>query len=127
MAKHKESLLWSDRKRICGLPISFTKYKIESEGERLYVKKGFLKSSVNELLMYRILDVKTTQSFWQLICGVGTVHLFCADKSDKELLLVNIKDAFGVHKTISELAEKAREKAGIVGKEIIGAADDCNC
>ena len=33
-------ILWSDRKRYLGLPISFTKYTLDED--RLYIKKGFL-------------------------------------------------------------------------------------
>ena len=44
------SYLWQDRKRICGLPITFTKYSMSED--RLFIKKGFLKwSSYNQIFI----------------------------------------------------------------------------
>ena len=48
------AVLWKDRKRICGLPITFTKYRLE--GERLYVTKGLLRTVEDETLLYRVTD-----------------------------------------------------------------------
>ena len=43
--------LWSDRKRVLGMPLSFTRFF--TDGERLYVKKGLLKTEMDEILLYR--------------------------------------------------------------------------
>jgi hypothetical protein len=53
------SIKWKDRKRFFGIPCTFTKYSIEND--RLYVKTGLLKTEMNEILLYRILDIKSTQ------------------------------------------------------------------
>ena len=50
----EERIIWQDKKRILGLPLSFTKYSFSEN--RLFVEKGFIKSTKDELLMYRILD-----------------------------------------------------------------------
>lgn len=117
--------LWSDKKRILGLPISFTTYYLEND--RLYVKKGFFNTSTDEMLLYRILDVKSTQTFGQKIFGVGTVSIHCADKTNKVLMLYNIKNHEKVHRDISDIVEKERLERGLVGNEMLGAINICDC
>lgn len=117
--------IWSDTKRICGLPISFTKYSLEND--RLYVKKGLLNTSTDEILLYRILDVKSTQTFSQKIFGVGTVSIHCADKTNKVLMLYNIKNHEEVHRNISDVVEKERLERGLIGNEMLGTINVCDC
>ena len=120
-------ILWSDRKRFLGLPISFTKYTLDED--RLYIKKGFLSTQTDETLLYRILYVKSTQSLWQRIFGVGTVTLFCADQSNPELKLENVKSSQKVHRYLSQVIEERRQNKGIIGREMYGTADpdgDCD-
>lgn len=117
--------LWSDRKRILGMPISFTKYTLDED--RLYVKSGLLSTQTDETLIYRILDVKSSQTLWQRIFGVGTVTLFCADQSNPELKLENVKSSQKVHRYLSQVIEERRQSKGIVGREMYGAADVDGC
>ena len=64
----QSELLWKDRKRILGLPISFTAYRVDRD--RLICKKGFFKTEVDELLLYRILDIKSTRTLGQKLLHV---------------------------------------------------------
>lgn len=113
-------IVWNDRKRILGMPISFTKYS--ADNERLYIKKGFFSTESNEILLYRILDFSCKCTLWQKIFGVGTVTLYSADQSDHTLKLVNIKQAEKVKMFLSQLVENEREKRGLIGREIYGTA-----
>ena len=68
----EEQIIWQDKKRILGMPISFTKYSFSEN--RLFIQRGFFKSVKDELLMYRILDVRLKKSFGQRLfrgCGAG--------------------------------------------------------
>lgn len=114
------NLIWKDKLRHLGLPISFTIYSIDEE--RLYVQSGLLKTEINELLLYRILDIKSSRTLIQKLFGVGTITLFCADQSSNTLELRNIKNCTETHKLISELVESIREQKGMTGREIFGAA-----
>lgn len=116
----EKEVLWADRKRILGMPISFTRYSMDDE--RLYVKTGLLRTELNEILLYRILDVKSTQSLWQRIFGVGTLTLFSADQSCPQLLLKNIKKPEKLHIYLSDVIEKTRQTRGVAGREIVGMA-----
>ena len=121
LAVEEKEILWADRKRILGMPISFTRYSIDDE--RLYVKSGFLRLELDEILLYRILDIKSTQTLWQKLFGVGTLRLYSADQTNRELLLINIKKPERLHKYLSNLIERNRQAKGIAGREIIGMAN----
>ena len=116
----ENEIKWSDKKRVLGIPCTFTKYYIDKD--RLYVKTGFFKTEINEILLYRILDVKSSQNFGQKICGVGTITLYSADQSDRTLQLQNVKNPTKIHKYISNLVEKERKERGIIGREMAGSA-----
>ena len=118
--KTENKILWKDRLRHLGLPLSFTKYYIDDD--RLYVQKGFFKTTIDEILLYRIIDVKSTRSLGQKLFGVGTVTLYSADQTDKILELKNVKNAGKVHRFLSDKVEKERVARRIVGREMVGAA-----
>ena len=117
----EDEILWADTKRWLGLPWTFTKYKVDTG--RLYCREGFFKVETNEILLYRILDIKSTQTLGQRICGVGTVTLYCSDKSDGIMELKNIKKHDQVRRFLSELVENKRTETGVKGREIFGAGN----
>ena len=114
----EEEILWADTKRWLGLPWTFTKYRVDHD--RLYRKDGFLKTETDETLLYRILDIKSSQTLGQKLFGVGTVTLYCSDKSNGVLALENIKKPDQVRRFLSELVEQKRTETGVKGREIIG-------
>lgn len=116
----KDSILWKDRKRYLGLPISFTIYSFDNN--RLYVRKGFFNIEEDEILLYRILDIGVQKTFWQRIFGVGTVHLDTADKTHKSFDLKNIKNPERIKKALSTIVEKERAEKRVLGKEMYGAS-----
>lgn len=59
--------IWSDRKRIMGLPISFTKYSLSED--RLFTDKGFLNSVEDQLQLYMIRDISLKRGFFSKING----------------------------------------------------------
>lgn len=122
MENKQDALLWKDRKRYLGLPLSFTRYSIKNK--RLYVSIGFLSIEENELLLYRVLDIHLKRSLMDRIFGVGTVTLYTSDKTNRELVLKNIKNPTEVRNFISELVESERERLKIRGREILGIGDE---
>ena len=80
-----DTVLWKDRKRILGMPNSFTKYLIKNN--RLYVSRGLFSTNENEILLYRILDFNLERTLFDKILGVGTIKLITCDPTDKELYI----------------------------------------
>lgn len=116
----EEEILWKDRKRYLGLPISFTVYSLDNN--RFYLKRGFFNSVMDELLLYRVLDVKLTRSLGQKIFGVGTIMLITADQSNPRLIIKNVRHSDRVRKLLSNIVERERNEKRIMGKEMYGAS-----
>ncbi len=116
----EEEILWKDRKRYLGIPISFTCYSLDNN--RLYVKRGFLNSVIDELLLYRVLDVKLSRSLGQKIFGVGSILLLTADQSNPHLLIKNVRNSEKIRKLLSNIVERERNEKRIMGKEMFGAS-----
>ena len=115
--------LWHDRKRILGLPITFTRYALSED--RLFLKRGFLNIKQDEILLYRIRDLRVTRNLWQRIFGVGTVTIVSTDKSNPELELKNIKQPNEVKELIHEYVEKMKiERRMRVGEMSMDIDDD---
>lgn len=118
--KDTENIVWKDRKRVLGMPISFTKYYIKDG--RLFSSKGLFKTVENEVLLYRILDLKYEATLGNKIFRVGTVTLYTRDETDKELKLEKIKNPKKVRDLLSKMVEEARNKVKVTGREMYGAS-----
>ena len=115
------SQLWRDRKRVLGMPLTFTVFTLKNS--RLYLREGFFNTTENEMLLYRILDIKISRTLGQKMFGVGTLTLFTADESHRQFEIKNIKQPEMVRDLISTEVEKEREKLKIRGREMYGVAD----
>lgn len=100
------AMLWSDKKRHFGLPISFTKYSLDET--RLFIFTGFLNQREEEIQLYRIRDISLSRKLGQRMFGVGSVIIHSSDRTTPILELKNIKNSREVKEMISEGVEKAR-------------------
>ena len=115
MAAENTNILWSDRKHHLWLPISFTSYYIEDD--RLMIKKGLLNTTLDETLLYRIVDITFQQTLAGKIFGTGNVILRTKADASGEIVLENIAKPLEVRKMLSKMVEESRDKRNIVGKE----------
>ena len=109
------NILWQDRKRHLGLPLSFTKYSMSED--RLFVETGFLNLEQNEVRLYRILDLQLKRSLGQRIFGVGSIIVSSSDKSLGHFEIKNIKHSANVKEMLSVQVEQQREAKRVVGRE----------
>ena len=117
------NILWHDRKRYFGLPISFTKYSMSED--RLFVETGLLNLEQNEVRLYRILDLQLKRSIGQRIFGVGSIIVSSSDKSLGTFEIRNVKNSANVKEMLSVQVEQQREAKRVVGREYMGSdADD---
>lgn len=119
--ENKDEVIWKDRKRFMGMPLSFTRYSIR--GIRFYVSKGLFNVEENELLLYRVMDVKFNRTLVNRIFGVGTITLYTADKTDSELKILRVKRPEKVRDLISRMVEEQRTSIRARGKELFGVGD----
>ncbi len=113
-----KEIVWKDRKRpIFGLPLSFTRYELTDE--KLYVHTGLFRTNEEEVRLYRILDLSLRRSFWDRICGVGTIHCCTADKSTPELDIKHVKYCRDVKEKLSDMVEKQRMEKRVASREFM--------
>lgn len=110
------TVLWTDKKRYFGLPISFTRYSIvEKEGiwTKLFYDTGFLSTRHEEVLVYRVVDISLHQSFFDRLFNVGSIQLYCRDESMEYFNIIRVKNPFRVRDLIADLVEKSRREKGV--------------
>lgn len=114
MEKYGVEIIWKDRKRWLGMPLSFTRYSLSED--RLFLSVGFLSIKDDEVLLYRIRDITTSRTLWQRLFGVGTVTVVSSDKTMPTLQLKNIKRPVAVkellHKQVEEMKIRRRVRVG---------------
>ena len=110
--------IWKDRKRIFGLPITFTRYRLSED--RLFCEKGFLNIRQDEVLLYRVRDLQLHLSLFQRIFGVGTICVVSSDKSAPHLDLINVRNPREVKELIHRSVESAKDSRRMRTMEIMG-------
>ena len=108
-------IIWKDRKRWCGLPLSFTRYYIvEKEGAwlKLFSSIGLFSNEDNEVNFFRIFDISLYQSFFDKIFGVGSITLYVNDESTDKIIIKKVKNPYKVRNLIASLVEEERQKHG---------------
>lgn len=107
-------LLWKDRKRHLGLPVSFTRYALSED--RLFLSTGLFSIKDEEVLLYRIRDIALSRSLLQRLFGVGTVTVMSSDKSSPTLVLKNVANPLGVkeliHRNVEEMKIRRKVRVG---------------
>ena len=117
------NILWHDRKRYFGLPISFTKYSMSED--RLFVETGLLNLSQDEVRLYRILDLQLKRSLGRRIFGVGSIIVSSSDKSLGTFEIKNIKNSANVKEMLSVQVEQQREAKRVYTREnMVDDVDD---
>ncbi len=117
----EKPLLWTDRKRWLGLPLSFTRYELNED--KLIIHTGFASLNEEEILLYRIRDISVRQSLFERMFGVGTVHVSSTDVTVPHLDLMHIKNPRKVKEVLSKCVEMCRHRNGIRSTELMGGVD----
>lgn len=100
------TIIWKDRKRFMGMPITFTRYGLSED--RLFLSVGLLSVRDEEVLLYRVRDITTRRSLWQRIFGVGSVTILSSDKTMPTLVLKNVKKPLMVKELVHDHVEAAK-------------------
>ena len=114
-------VIWEDRKRYFGLPISFTRYKIVKQDE-MYAKlmniNGFLTTKIEDVNLYRVDDLSVHQSLTNKIFGVGSITVYCRDASCDKIVLRNVKNPYNVYQLLIKMVAEDRKRVGLRQSEI---------
>lgn len=116
-------LIWKDRKRtFLGLPWSFTRYSLYPR--KLVLKKGFFTVTEDEILLYRILDLRLIRTLGQRMLGLGTIIVISGDATSPEFKIQSVKKSNVIKDRISELVDAERTRLNIKGRELYGIANE---
>ncbi len=102
---------WQDRKRWCGMPLSFTRYYIlekPNQWLKLFCETGFLTSHFEEIQLYRIEDLSLNQSLSNKIWKVGNITVKSNDKSMPVFNITRVKNPYRVYDKLTELIARDR-------------------
>ena len=121
MALDPINYLWKDRKRILGLPITFTRYRLSED--RIFRETGLLNLKEEEVLLYRVRDLELKRSLFQRIFGVGTVCVHSSDKTTPHLDLLNIKNPREVKELLHRQVEEMKLSRRMRTTELLGGEE----
>lgn len=118
LSREYGEVIWTGKKCILGLPISFTRYILTDI--KLITKRGFLNIKEDEIELYRIYDKSILLSFGQRIVGCGTIKLLSKDSDTPVKELVSIKKPREVKRILDEAVQAQRDKYSVRGREMVG-------
>lgn len=97
-----------ERKRwlFFGIPWTFTKYTLTPK--RIVLNEGLLRSTENEILLYRVIDMELSRTLFQKMFKLGTVTVKSKDASHPLLEIKNIKHSREFRNQLAECVEKER-------------------
>ena len=109
-------VIWHDRRRYLGMPISFTRYylvKKEGQWVKFFRHKGFFSAVIDETNVYRCKDVSMSQTLGDKIFKTGTLEITSNDVTSPIFHLRNIKNPYKVRDLISSTIELERKKRNV--------------
>lgn len=111
------SVLWTDRKRIFGLPISFTKYILDHR--RLQIITGFISLRTEEIALYRIKDFKVEINVLSRVLGVGDIIVKSADDSTPDFRIERVRKPTTVKELLYNAVQIDRKGHGVQATEFM--------
>ncbi len=108
-----------ERKRwgFFGIPWTFTKYILTEK--KIVIQTGLIRSTENEILLYRVSDMSMTRTLFQKMFGLGTLTVYAHDKTNPTLVIKNIKNIRLFKDTLSEAVEKDKIRMRLRQREVM--------
>ena len=89
----------------------------EVSADRIEWSRGILDRRVDNVDMFRVIDLKMRRSLLDCIFGVGTVELITTDKTDPEFEFEKVHDSRLLYDVIKKASLEADRKTGVVHLE----------
>ncbi len=107
---------------VVGLILFYKAWKIrmthyEVSPDRIEYGEGVFDRKVDNLDMFRVVDIKLRRNFLDCVVGVGTVILTTSDKSHPEFEFKKIKNSRELYATIKKAALSADRRTNVVHVE----------
>ena len=116
-----DKIMWHDRRRYFGLPLSFTKYALTED--TVVRETGLLNLKEENVLLYRVLDIELLRPLVQRIFGCGTIVLHSSDQTSPELRILSVKNPKAVKEQVLQAVEEAKLRRRMRTTELLDADD----
>ena len=113
-------IIWTGKKCIMGMPISFTRYILTEA--KLITRVGLLNLKEDEIELYRVYDKSMKLPFGQRIVGCGTITLLSKDSDTPTKTLEKIKNPREVKRLLDAAVQEQRDKYSVRGRDMMGAS-----
>ena len=113
-------IIWTGKKCIMGMPISFTRYILTET--KLITRVGLLNLKEDEIELCRVYDKSTKLPFGQRIVGCGTITLLSKDSDTPTKTLEKIKNPREVKRLLDAAVQEQRDKYSVRGRDMMGAS-----
>lgn len=91
--------------------------RYEVTAERIEWSRGILDRRVDNLDMFRIIDLKMRRSLLDCVLGIGTVSLITTDKTDPEFAFEKMYDCRRLYDIIKKASLEADQRSGVIHLE----------
>lgn len=112
-------ILWTGKKNILGMPISFTRYILTES--KLITRVGWLNIREDEIELYRVYDKSISLSLGQRMVKCGTIKLLSKDTDTPTKLLQSVRNPREVKRLLDEAVQQQRDKYYVRGRDMVGA------
>jgi len=89
----------------------------EVTADRIEWSRGILDRRVDNLDMFRVIDLKLRRSLLDCVLGIGTVGLITTDKTDPQFVFEKIRDSRRLYDIIKRASLEADRRSGVVHLE----------
>jgi len=89
----------------------------EVTAERIEWSRGILDRRVDNLDMFRVIDLKMRRTLLDCLLGIGTVALVTTDKSDPEFVFEKMRNSRELYDAIKKSSLEADRRTGVVHLE----------
>ncbi len=95
--------------------LKMTYYEVTAE--RIEWERGIFDRKVDNLDMFRIIDLKMRRSIFDVVLGIGTVALITTDKTDPEFVFEKVRDCRLLYDVIKKSSLDADRRTGVIHLE----------
>mgnify|MGYP004603072673 FL=1 len=113
-------VIWTGKKCILGMPISFTRYILTDS--KLITRVGLLNLREDEIELYRVYDKSMKLPLGQRIVGCGTITLLSKDSDTPTKVLQSVKRPREVKKLLDAAVQEQRDRYSVRGRDMMGAS-----
>lgn len=109
------TLIWKDRKRWAGMPLSFTRYFLIEKPKqwiKIFTSVGLFSTIDEECYLFRVFDITVHQTFSNKLFNVGTIILHVNDESCDRIVLKRVLNPFRLKEIIADKVEFERRRRG---------------